>query len=336
MYTIEDIDIFIITHNRAEYLDRVLESLSKQSVNISDTKVKVLCNDCIDNTKSIIEKFSFAQYIPTTGTYGNYNKAIEIVNKEYFVLLHDDDIIHPQYFERMLNILNFSAVKPALLGGGYINFYDENEISKKYAKQLGSKYYITLDNKSFAKLTLSNFCRFSYASAIFKTEFYKKFDNIKFMDKYGRLADFFIMAEMLKYGSAAILRDNNAYFHRLHKNSDTKSKKTLISNNQFDNVVKEFAYLTDNFKGFTTCRIWEMFEEYYQHTNNSLPYKEYLLKNTNIPLRSYSKIYFERHKNIINYIKYLILIKCHKKIRNQIKNSAAKEVIKGSVSIEFN
>ena len=47
-YTVDDIDIYIMTHNRADYLMLSIESLLNQSAGVS--KITVLDNESTDNT----------------------------------------------------------------------------------------------------------------------------------------------------------------------------------------------------------------------------------------------------------------------------------------------
>ena len=105
-YTVDDIDIYIMTHNRADYLMLSIESLLNQSAGVS--KITVLDNESTDNTLSAVERFSSrgVRYIRTKGFLGNFKKAQEIASGKYVMLFHDDDILHPLYLELALRVLN--------------------------------------------------------------------------------------------------------------------------------------------------------------------------------------------------------------------------------------
>ena len=105
-YTVDDIDIYIMTHNRADYLMLSIESLLNQSAGVS--KITVLDNESTDNTLSAVESFSSrgVRYIRTKGFLGNFKKAQEIASGKYVMLFHDDDILHPLYLELALQVLN--------------------------------------------------------------------------------------------------------------------------------------------------------------------------------------------------------------------------------------
>ena len=81
MITINDIQIFITTHNRASLIKETLESLLAQTAKLSH--ITVLDNDSTDNTKEVVLSFSSygVEYVATTGFLGNFIKARQLVNK---------------------------------------------------------------------------------------------------------------------------------------------------------------------------------------------------------------------------------------------------------------
>lgn len=56
MYTVDDIEIFITTHNRANFLKESLQSLLNQSVGVKE--ITVLDNESTDNTKDIVTSYA--------------------------------------------------------------------------------------------------------------------------------------------------------------------------------------------------------------------------------------------------------------------------------------
>ena len=67
MYTIDDIQIFVTTHNRASLLKETLQSILAQTVSIQN--ITVLDNESTDNTAEIVLqlKDKGVRYIHTTG-----------------------------------------------------------------------------------------------------------------------------------------------------------------------------------------------------------------------------------------------------------------------------
>ena len=100
--TIDDIDIFILTHNRADYLEETIRSVIRQT---EPVKVfYVLDNESTDHTEEVAARYASCgcRYVKTSGRYGNFFKAQELAAGKYVLTFHDDDLLHPEFFEKML------------------------------------------------------------------------------------------------------------------------------------------------------------------------------------------------------------------------------------------
>lgn len=99
MYTIDDIQIFVTTHNRASLLKETLQSILAQTVSIPN--ITVLDNESTDNTAEIVLqlKDKGVHYVHTTGFLGNFKKAQELVSRPYCMLFHDDNFDWTQWDE---------------------------------------------------------------------------------------------------------------------------------------------------------------------------------------------------------------------------------------------
>ena len=131
MYKIDDIDIYIMTHNRAELISQTLDSLMNQSVVINN--VTVLDNESVDNTENVVKvyqkKYKQINYIKTSGKYGNFLQAQELTvqnNSKYIMTLHDDDLLHPEFFEKVLMSLNSYNFRPAFVISAFTRFPTAN------------------------------------------------------------------------------------------------------------------------------------------------------------------------------------------------------------------
>ena len=111
MYTVNDIQFFIQTHNRAELLTESIKTLLGQSAGIKE--ITVLDNESTDNTEDAVKQFADkgVKYVKTFGLCGNYRKARELVNKPYCMIFHDDDLLHPDYIKLALEILKETQKK---------------------------------------------------------------------------------------------------------------------------------------------------------------------------------------------------------------------------------
>ena len=123
MFTIDDIEIFITTHNRVDFLKDSILSLQNQTV--KPLLITILDNESRDGTQQLVQSMTGVKYVKTFGFLGNFNKAREIVSKKYCMLFHDDDLLHPQYLEFALNALN-TYPNVSLITTRYTEFFDGN------------------------------------------------------------------------------------------------------------------------------------------------------------------------------------------------------------------
>ena len=81
MYTIDDIQIFVTTHNRASLLKETLQSILAQTVSIQN--ITVLDNESTDNTAEIVLqlKDKGVRYVHTTGFLGNFSSILYAISR---------------------------------------------------------------------------------------------------------------------------------------------------------------------------------------------------------------------------------------------------------------
>ena len=99
----KDIQVYILSRNRSEFLKVTLDSLMKQ--NDSLIKFDIIVSDSSDNddvSKMINEDYENKniKYIRRSGItshMGHTQLVVSELNSEYSVIFHDDDILHPDY-----------------------------------------------------------------------------------------------------------------------------------------------------------------------------------------------------------------------------------------------
>ena len=115
-----NLDVIVLTYNRAEYLRIMLESLCTQTA--TGFNIKVLNNCSTDNTievvKEIQEKYQERNIQIITneknlGNPGNFKKSQEVADNEYVAIFHDDDAVHPEYLETAMSL--FKKHKDAVM-----------------------------------------------------------------------------------------------------------------------------------------------------------------------------------------------------------------------------
>ncbi len=109
----EKLQIILITYNRANKVQKVLEQFFYKDSPVYDYDFLVLDNNSTDNTKEIVEQF--AQTHPNVkyrknkynlGISGNIAKAMEIADKDYVWIIGDDDIYDFSNWKEVENAIN--------------------------------------------------------------------------------------------------------------------------------------------------------------------------------------------------------------------------------------
>jgi glycosyltransferase involved in cell wall biosynthesis len=228
-YSINDIEIFITTHNRAEYLKESISSILNQSAGIA--KVTVLDNESTDHTKDIVDIFKEynVSYIRTKGFLGNFNKAKELVSKPYVMLFHDDDLLHHDYIKLALIAIN-KYPNISLITTRYQEFVGDEKISMP--TNIKASHYLFPDQESFIE-HMFFIERIAYAPAIYKTEIFKN-TQLEY-EKFSKFNDWPFMAKNVEKGRVILFNDPRMFFVRRHDKQDTWTNTNKPSIDQIIN-----------------------------------------------------------------------------------------------------
>ena len=215
MLSIDDIQIFLATHNRANYIKDSIQSLLNQS--IKPVKIIVLDNESTDNTQETVENFKSqgVKYIRTSGFLGNWKKFKELADKKYCMLFHDDDLLHPKYLEYALKLLN-EHPDLSLITTRYTEFKDDK--IPDMPEKISYNAFVFDTQKEFAEFLYYKEI-VAYATAIYKTTDFKKC-HIEY-DKFSKFNDWPFMVKMASYGKSAIFENPKLFYIRRHNGQDT-------------------------------------------------------------------------------------------------------------------
>jgi glycosyltransferase involved in cell wall biosynthesis len=107
------ITVIIPNYNRNELLRETLNSLALQTINLSKINIYVVddCSNDDENPLDVINEFnhidiSFLRNETNLGQINNLNRCINISQTEYTHLLHSDDLLLPDFYERVFNIID--------------------------------------------------------------------------------------------------------------------------------------------------------------------------------------------------------------------------------------
>ena len=272
-YTMDDIDVFILAHERPGLLAETLDSVVRSTV--LPAKITVLDNDSEQNLKQVVEKYAGygVEYVRTTGRDGNYYKSKELASKKYILRLHDDNLIHPEFFEKMLfalnNINNLTAVT-----SNYTPFFTGSETSLpeqlpesyKNPNHLENEYLITTSPADYIKHIIKvNTYPYKGINVggtpflITETKLFKEYKTA--YDKYAKADDLDFFVYLNSKGNIACLSDERAAYFRLHSVRDSASDENSLTFKQYENWVR---LLTRYFQNETDEKTWlDIFEVIY-------------------------------------------------------------------------
>jgi glycosyltransferase involved in cell wall biosynthesis len=120
-----NITIVIPTYNRVYYLIKLLNSLKQTDF---DVKVIIIDNGAYisDDIKRAFKSYSFHSYDSVLDIFPNWNRGIEKVETEWFMIPSDDDLFLPDSFSKINNaIQKFREAGIIIFGHNTINENDE-------------------------------------------------------------------------------------------------------------------------------------------------------------------------------------------------------------------
>lgn len=312
----KDLEVFILTYNRAEWLKIQLESICNQTA--TGFKIYILNNASTDNTIDIINDIKnkhpdrdieIITHTHNIGNPNNFKKTQEIASKKYCAIFHDDDCVHPEYIERAMQCLyaNQDAVMASCYVEAYYNVTADNWCRKE-------KSYYLINNKDFTFLMCQPE-RPSFAASIYRTDIYKSCTYRN--DLCGKIHDLPFMFDICSKGKSVILRDTYLRY-RLSPAQDSAHPETGPFPNQVANALYFISLNIKKNKLLSTYRLYN-FAIFLKMVENSL---------SSISKKEFKKMLVT--KGVINK-KDLLFIKFFNSLLNKIANKIVKNKFKSFI-----
>lgn len=315
----EDLECFVLTYNRAEYLKIQLDSLCNS--NAKGFKIRILDNASTDNTKEIVQEIKkkypdreieHIVHPENIGNPNNFKKSQELAERKYCAVFHDDDVVHPDYIKFAMEHLHSNP--HAVYASCFVE--DLYHCTKDNWKLYGKDYYL-INGNDFAWLMMQG-DRPSFAASIYKTDVYKSctYKN----DSCGKIHDVAFMFECGSKGDT-ILLGGKFLRYRLSNNQDSHNYKTGPFPDEIANALKIVSTTIINHKFIAKFRLYEFakllfsLEKTFEYVNCSFSnFEELLIKNGCFTQREFFFIKLF-HKIIHKFIKKKVK-KYFKKIRH--------------------
>lgn len=257
-YSIRDIDVFVMTHNRSAFLKETLDCLLVQTV-LPD-RITVFDNESTDDTESVVRGYADrgVMYVRTTGKDGNFYEMQKRAKRPYVVHFHDDNLYHREYLERVLFALNtFDNVGGVTGAYTYFEYSGDPNYVLRYGPKLMSQYLVLKDKPDFVVHKIRSETRpqdlivDNIGALVYKTKYFRS--RVSMNWKYGKADDTDLSLRVLDYGKFVTISDRRSVFVRQHPNRDVNTDENSLSLEQAINWVK--LYL-DNITNVVDETFW--------------------------------------------------------------------------------
>src|SRR5574344_1655146 len=228
-----NLTIAVLTYNRANYLQKMLTSIQKQS--FSNFVVKIYDNASTDNTDDIIapfledKRFLHIKHKENIGGAGNYNAAITGCTTAFLLITHDDDIMLPTFVEEEYNCISSDEIISIVSTN--CNLINENDLiieKSNHDKLFCPKEKITfIDQYEFFDYYLTNKNIITCPTVLLRMDIINE-HKIKFRNTVGKSGDTFMWFEINCIPGKIAYISDALYNYRIHANQDSVNWAYMI------------------------------------------------------------------------------------------------------------
>lgn len=288
----QDVTIFMLTHNREQYVALAIKSVLEQTY--KNFQLIVLDNCSTDGTAEVINAFEDERvnylYRKSTDEMPNSIFAFKNCATEFIIILHDDDILENTYLEKVVKAIkeNSRIVAVSVSGtlinecGDKIGCYNVN-YDKLFCDNDYLKYYFS---EAFVSVI--------YPSVIYRTSYFNRYDIFGYAKNAGPAGDQVLWFQTERYGGQILILSDILIKYRQHSGQDSYKNYGLMDLQLLDFLYQDKYYYSQliSMKNRINKKIFHSF-------------KAVLLNY------SFGIIQRERFVDIINY-------KCVKKMKRNI------------------
>ena len=217
----ESLQIIILSKDRPAYLIECLNSVIGQKSRFFNIQILVSDNSETNEVEYIMKnKFDEVNYIrriPNLSSYAHYRQVINESKADYLVIFHDDDLMMPNYAERMLEVISKEPNVTAVGSNNYF-FYDK----AKHPVALGHTFSSIQIFDSKPKFLMQNLCDprgiCPFPSYIYRKKF---LSSSLFSEKDGgKYSDVPFLSKLIELGKIIWIPDV-LMLTRIHHNNDS-------------------------------------------------------------------------------------------------------------------
>lgn len=215
-----DIEVLVLTYNRAPLIGATLESLLAQVQPAS--RICVLNNGSTDDTEKIVRSFATrgVELVcrNSNDPHACWPELQAMAHGPWTMLFHDDDLLHPNYLRDVSAAL---AHEPhATVAVSAMRVHQDPERAD-WGQIRGSRY-VTLTVQQLAARLYGGF-PMPFCSAVYRTDVLKR-GKFQF-ETYGKICDRPFVIEAARAGKAVVMLDPYVKY-RIHARQDSADQST--------------------------------------------------------------------------------------------------------------
>jgi GT2 family glycosyltransferase len=253
-----EIQIFITTYNRPEFIINCVNSILNQT--FTDFKLVISDNSTNNLTQLACERFtdnrvSYIKRVPTLSGIEHFNTILSEVSCDYFMIFHDDDIMYVNMVEELVKEFKYNNDSIAI-GANAFFLYDNIKTNKLIFKSKLSKLVLR-SNLDVAKQYLVRNGIVPFSSFL-----YKKDVGIKLKLDYNNGLNFCDAAFMMDVASLGQLIYLNKPLMDYYVHTDNNHVPDFFTNNmKFINYIRKSTDSSKNFSIVSKYRIKAIYME---------------------------------------------------------------------------
>jgi len=215
-----EIEVLVLTYNRAPLIGATLESLLAQVRPAS--RICVLDNGSTDNTKEVVQSFSKrgVELVcrPSNDPKICWAELQAMARGPWTMLFHDDDLLHPNYLRDVSIALSHTPESTVAVSSMRAHQDPENTA---WAKVSGN-HYVVLTGRQLATNLYAGF-PMPFCSAVYRIDVLQR-AHLEF-ETYGKICDRPFVIDAALAGKAVVMLDPYVKY-RLHEKQDSTDQAT--------------------------------------------------------------------------------------------------------------
>ena len=216
--TKKEIQVFLATHNRPHLIYRSIDSILNQT--FGSFELIISDNSTNDETKMLIDKkydnqIKYIKREPSVEAIAHLNLILKDVTSEYFMIFHDDDVMH----DNMLEVLYKKIIGSDEIIAVGVNariIQDEKPTKRNFYRSLTADIKIT--NQEQMVITYLNSAFVPFPSYLYKNEVAQQLRFV--LSHGGKHCDAAFVIDLLSLGSVLFLSNPLMDYYR-HEDQDS-------------------------------------------------------------------------------------------------------------------